>query len=333
MKVLVTGGCGFIGQHVVRQLVRRGDCVHVLDAKTPVATGWNTVADLIGRANLFLGDVASHQTVRAVFGRHDYDACLHLAAQSHVDDSVRDPTGTIHTNVVGTQVIASACVENGVPLLYCSTDEVYGDAMDNGPDVFTEEDPLRPSSPYSAGKAAGELVVRSSGRTHGLRYVITRGTNAFGPGQYPQKLVPIACRLLQRGEPVPLHGGGEQIRQWIHVNDFARLVILAADGLVRGDSRVLGEAFNIAGPTLLSVRGLVQHFASVLGVTGPAFVDVPDRPGQDRAYRVDGSKSTEILGFTPEVSILDETQVRKLAEAYPATGGLDLCDYGKETAA
>jgi dTDP-glucose 4,6-dehydratase len=222
----------------------------------------------------------------------------------------------MQTNAVGTQVVAHACAEAGVPMVYCSTDEVYGDAWEEDTTIRprTEDDPLLPSSPYSAGKAAGEMAVRAAARSMGLRYAITRGCNAFGPGQGGDKLIPIACELLQSGRSVPLHGGGSQIRQWIHVSEFAAMLLSVADGLVEGS--VHNGTFNLAGPTSCSVRDLVAVLAKVCERGPDAMEAAPDRPGQDRAYAISGAHLEQALGQRAKRSILSLSELLALLDHY-----------------
>lgn len=328
MHVLVTGGAGFIGTRLVERLVANGDEVFVLDARHAPATGWDRCVELLGEDRVLLGDVSSALSVGAAMRRACPDVVLHLAAQSHVDESIADPTSTITANALGTHVVALACSRRDVPLVYCSTDEVYGDA--HGRAVASREhDALEPSSPYSASKASGELLVRAVSRTYGLRFAITRGTNAFGPGQYAQKLVPIACRLLTQSHRVPLHGGGEQIRQWVHVDEFAQCLELAARALVANDERVVGAALNIAGPVRCSVRELVELLAERVGVpTHEAHETVADRPGGDVEYNVDGSLARDVLGFEATREITDSNELDELLEAYSGGRFVEIANYG-----
>lgn len=329
MKVLVTGGCGFIGQHVVHMLVMRygRSKVWVLDLRTEVATGWDEVQRLVGD-QLLLGNVCEYRDLKHIFNYQKPDVVLHLAAQSHVDKSLEDPASTMRSNAVGTQVVAAICAEHDVPLVYCSTDEVYGDSLEENGTVKCkfESDPLFPSSPYSAGKAGGELAVRAAARSLGLKYAITRGCNAFGEGQYPEKLVPIACRLLQQGRSVPLHGGGEQLRQWIHVSEFAERLIFVAEMLV--DEAIENETYNLAGPVLISVRDLVEKIAQVAGFEGEFAVETKDRPGQDKAYSVDGSKIIDDLLINPPMIRIDDPDVlQSLLDHYGASKEIKLASY------
>lgn len=331
MRALVTGGAGFIGQHLVRRLVQEGKAVSVLDARTYAATGWDAVSQI---ATMFLGDVTRYEAVQDAVLASRPAVVYHLAAESHVDRSLLQPGLAMHVNAVGTQVVASVCAKAKIPLVYCSTDEVYGDVRDAPQETgfgAMEFWPLNPSSPYSAGKAAGEMAVFATVRSFGLVASITRACNAFGPGQYPEKLVPIACRMLDRGEPVPLHGGGSQVRQWIHVEELA-------DGLVRAgrdaSRRGVGcEVYNLAGPRVganagLTVRKLVKRIAAALGVPEErAWVAVGDRPGQDQLYRIDGSKAWRDLGFEAQRRITDEAEIRALVAAYSDSDTVHLASW------
>jgi dTDP-glucose 4,6-dehydratase len=322
MNILVTGGCGFIGQHVVQklknQLVGPLD-VWVLDKGTLASTGWDKVADLVGSL-LVRGDVCDQPTVDALMSDVKFDLVMHLAAQSHVDVSLELPGETMYVNAVGTQVVASLCAEHGVPMLYCSTDEVYGPTAwgdQGGLHRMGPDDPLRPSSPYSAGKAAGELAVRAAGRSFGLKYAITRGCNAFGPGQYMEKLVPIACSLLSQGKPVPLHGGGGQVRQWVHVEEFAECLIKVGISLASGIEGNHGPVYNIAGPRICSVRDVVLAIAEVAGVdAAEAAVAVNERPGQDEAYAVCGHAMREDFALEPERDLMSQAEIKSLLAEY-----------------
>ncbi len=290
VKVLVTGAAGFVGRHLVRYLVVRGFEVWGLDLQTRAATGWDEVRELCQSSGgvLLHGDVRDpeHVQFRAKF-RHVF----HLAAESHVDESLRDPQGAFSTNAVGTSLVAAECTRRGASLCYVSTDEVYGDRYGEVFSCAREDAAIHPSSPYSAGKAAGEMAVHGFVRSFGLEAVIVRGSNAFGPGQYAEKLVPIACRLLNAGERVPLHGGGKQIRQFLHVEEFAEGIALAGLGLWRSSVPGLSPmpiVLNLAGPRRCSVRELVRHLANRLlwNPDLPYVSIVADRPGQDRVYGV-----------------------------------------------
>jgi len=318
MRVLVTGSCGFIGAHLVRLLAGKGNEVWGYDIGSYAAASWSDVEALIGD-RLIKGDVCDETQVHAAIERARPDVVYHLAAESHVDASLLHPAKAMRVNAVGTQVVGSVCAKHDIPLVYCSTDEVYGDAWGHSR-PHKESAPLRPSSPYSAGKASGEMALWALARSFGLRAVITRGCNAYGPGQYPEKLVPIACRLLQQGKQVPLHGGGHQVRQWIHVEDFAEGLEHAANYLTQGDMRT-GEVvptFNLAGPRRMSVLALVRLLAQRAGRTDKAWAKAGDRPGQDMAYWVCHEKTERVLGWRPQRRI--DVDAPELLKAYPADG-------------
>ena len=251
MRVIVTGGAGFIGQHLVEKLVMKGHIVWVYDAFTSVATGRAKLNHLIGRDSVVEGRVEDYDAFSRAVTNIKPDIVFHLAAQSHVDESLDRPQETLITNAVGTQVVATVCAKSDCAMVYCSTDEVYGDIRGNG-GASKEGDALNPSSPYSAGKAAGEHCVRAAGRSFNLRYAITRACNAFGLNQYPEKLIPIACKMISQRKPIPLHGGGEQIRQWIHVKDFVQAMYLV--GLALHDGSLKHTTYNISGPTSCTVK-------------------------------------------------------------------------------
>lgn len=318
MNVLVTGGCGFIGQELVRQLVERygAAAVWVLDARTRAATGWYRVQKLGVRVER--GDVQDAELVHRLLQLQVPDVVVHCAAQSHVDASLQEPSATWLVNAIGTQVVAEACTVWGVPLVYCSTDEVYGSTPvdEEGKTKPVREDaPLNPSSPYSASKAAGEHAVRSMGHSAGLVYAITRGSNAWGPCQLGEKLVPLACSLLQQGSPVPLHGGGDQLRQWVHVAEFADALHTVAAALTVGKGA--GQTFNIAGPELMSVRQLVLALAAQAGVPEALAVWASeDRPGQDGAYHVSGDALRHAMGWLASRKISDPAELAGLLEHY-----------------
>ena len=317
MKWFVTGGCGFIGQELVHQLSLDGHDVVVYDAMTKAATGAKRVASMSG-VKVINGDVCDSRLLERSLYNYMPDVVVHMAAQSHVDESLESPISTWDVNAIGTQNVAMQCAVFGIPMLYCSTDEVYGTTpidSDGAPVPVSEDHPFDPSSPYSASKAAGEYAVRVNGKTLGLRWAITRGSNAFGPNQFCEKLIPIACSLLHSKYAVPLHGGGSQLRQWIHVSEFAEALVLAATALFNGHGE--GKTWNIAGPDLISVKRLVGLIAENMGLDPASYVyDAVERPAQDFRYAVSGKSMEDGLGWKATRKLTERKEIESLVAHY-----------------
>jgi dTDP-glucose 4,6-dehydratase len=278
MRWLVTGGCGFIGHHLVRAVAEAGHRVVVLDKLTYAADP----ARVAGLAELVVGDVAEPADVARAFATAgEVDVLVHLAAESHVDRSIAAPAEFVRTNVLGTQVVVDAARTRGVGrLLHVSTDEVYGDLPAEAAPA-TEAAPFRPGSPYAASKVGAEALVTAAHRTYGLPTVVVRPANTFGTGQFPEKLLPVLLHAALTGRDLPLYGDGLQVRDWLAVGDLvAVLVALAA--------APAGSVWNVAGAGPLPNREVA---ALVLTATGSAsrIASVPDRPGHDRRYAMDGS--------------------------------------------
>jgi len=289
MRVLVTGGAGFIGSHFVKRLVTLGDEVVVLDKLTYAGNP----ANLDGAGvELVVGDIADAETVaRAAAG---CDAIVNFAADTHVDRSILDPEAVVRTNVVGPNVLLEWARSNGRRLVQVSTDEVYGDVGFDEP-PRTETDAFRPSSPYSAAKAGGDLVVPAYVRTYGVDAVRTHGANTYGPNQYPEKFLPLFVTNLLDGEPVPVYGDGRQRREWLYVEDHC-----AAIDLVLREG-VSGEAYNIGGDEQENLT-MVAHFLRLTGADGALVRHVEDRAGHDRRYSVDDTK-LRALGWVPQTAL------------------------------
>ncbi|MFN8186418.1 MAG: dTDP-glucose 4,6-dehydratase [Gaiellales bacterium] len=288
MRVLVTGGCGFIGSHFTKRLVATGEQVVVLDKLTYAGNPANLHG--VG-CELIRGDIADRETVFRV--ANGCDAIVNFAAETHVDRSILDGSEFIRTDVFGTFVLLEWAKETKGRLVHVSTDEVYGD-IDAGASS-QEDDPLRPSSPYSASKAGGDLQVLAYVRTFGVDACITRGSNTFGPNQYPEKLIPLFVTNALEGRPLPVYGDGRQLRDWLFVADHCAGIELV---LRRGAA---GHVYNIgAGEERENLD--VAH--RILGLTGadPSLLrHVEDRPGHDRRYSLDASKLRS-LGWRPTVT-------------------------------
>lgn len=298
MRILVTGGAGFIGSNFVRRTLTdyfpetTGARVTVLDKLTYAGRLENLdpVADS-PRFAFVKGDICDADLLREVVPGHD--AVVHFAAESHVDRSITGPSEFFVTNVLGTQTLLQAALDAGVGrFLHVSTDEVYGSIAEGS---WTEESPLLPNSPYSASKASSDLVVRAYHQTFGMDVVTTRCSNNYGPYQFPEKAIPLFITNLMDGLPVPLYGDGQNVRDWLHVDDHCRGITLA---LMKGRA---GEVYNLGGGTELSNRELTQALLDLMGVGWEMVRNVQDRKGHDLRYSVDWSKASQGLGYAPKV--------------------------------
>ncbi len=298
MRILVTGGAGFIGSTFVRSIVvgrypAFADAqVVVLDLLTYAGSRTNLAPVLDSpRLRFVHGDIRDNALVADLVT--GVDVVVHFAAESHVDRSIAGAAEFVSTNVVGTQVLLEAALEAGVGrFVHVSTDEVYG-SIDEG--SWPETHPVEPNSPYSASKASSDLLARSYHRTHGLPVCITRCSNNYGPHQFPEKLIPLFVTNLLDGRPVPLYGDGLNVRDWLHVDDHCNGVQLVAEG-----GRP-GEIYNIGGGTELTNRELTHRLVEAVGADMSMIEPVPDRKGHDRRYSVDWSKIRDELGYTPAV--------------------------------
>ncbi|HET7043498.1 MAG TPA: dTDP-glucose 4,6-dehydratase [Gaiellaceae bacterium] len=288
MRVLVTGGAGFIGSHFVRRLAAGGDDVVVLDKLTYAGNR----ANLEGVPHTFHeGDIADPDAV--VEAAAGVDAIVNFAAETHVDRSIHGPAEFILTDVLGTQVLLDHARERGIRHLQVSTDEVYGDIPPEAPPC-AEEAPLRPSSPYSASKAGGDLQVLAYVRTYGLDALVTRGANTYGPRQYPEKFLPLFITNALAGERLPVYGDGRQRREWLHVDDHCAGIELALR------SGRAGEVYNVGGQERENMD-VVRRILDLTGASPDLVRHVADRPGHDRRYSVDSSKLRD-LGWRPQHS-------------------------------
>jgi dTDP-glucose 4,6-dehydratase len=295
VNVLLTGGCGFIGTNLVRLLLaERPDWRVVNLDKLTYAGNAESLADLEShpRYRFVRGDIASGPLVGEIVRSEGIEAVLHLAAESHVDRSILEPAVFIETNVRGTQVLLEAARELGVKrFLHVSTDEVYGSLGPEG--RFTEDTPLAPTSPYSASKAASDLLALAYHRTFELPVVVTRCSNNYGPYQFPEKLIPLMVANALRDEPLPVYGDGQNVRDWIHVEDHCRGLLAA---LERGRA---GEVYNLGAASERRNLDVVKQVLAALGKPESLIRFVKDRPGHDRRYAIDAAKARRDLGWSP----------------------------------
>lgn len=304
-RVLVTGGCGFIGSNLVRHLLEVEPDLAVvnLDALTYAGNPAN-LSDLARhpRYEFVLGDITDRDCVRGVL-KKGVEGVLHLAAESHVDRSIHDSGPFLRTNILGTQTLLDAAREFSIPrFVQVSTDEVYGSLGDTG--AFTEETPLAPNSPYSASKAGADFLVRAYHHTFGFPALITRCSNNYGPYQFPEKLIPLFITNLLRNESVPVYGDGLNVRDWLHVRDHC-----AAIHRVWRKGTV-GEVYNVGGRCEKTNLDLTHTLLRLLDKPTTLIRKVADRPGHDRRYAIDCAKIERELGWRPTVSFekgLEET--------------------------
>ena len=312
MKILVTGGAGFIGANFIRHVLSLHKGYRIVNYDKLTYAG--NLANLDGVAedasySFVKGDICDPATVEAAM--RGVDAVVHFAAESHVDRSIYEPAPAIETNVTGTFILLQVARTLGVSrFVHVSTDEVYGDLAPNG--VADEESPLKPSSPYSASKAGADLLVRSYVRTYGLPAVITRSSNNYGPYQFPEKFLPLMITNLLDNKPLPIYGDGRQQRDWLHVEDNCRGILAV---LERGQ---VGEVYNIGG---LDIEENIDVARSLLRLTGKSeslLTFVKDRPGHDRRYALSCDKMAKHLGWKPTVAL--EDGLRQTIEWYKSNG-------------
>lgn len=324
MKILITGGAGFIGSAVVRQAIRDGHEVVNLDALTYAANLANvaSVSNAPGYA-FEKADIRDRAALDRVFAEHRPDAVMHLAAESHVDRSIDGPGEFIETNVTGTYNLLEAArsfwTREGKPdsfrFHHISTDEVFGSLGEDG--QFTEDTPYDPRSPYSASKAASDHLVRAWHETYGLPVVMTNCSNNYGPFHFPEKLVPVVILKALSGQPIPVYGDGGNVRDWLYVEDHADALLTV---LEKG---ALGRSYNIGGENEAKNIDLVRTICAHMDDLHPAgaphadlITFVTDRPGHDRRYAIDPTRIRDELGWRPSVTV--EEGLRRTVEWYLA---------------
>jgi dTDP-glucose 4,6-dehydratase len=304
MSILVTGGAGFIGSHLVKLLIDKGEEVAILDKLTYAGSLENLSGLLDPSLSLryaqgygsglkfYRGDICNREFVEHIVKESEVDKIIHLAAETHVDRSIEDASAFLKTNILGTHALLESARQSGIKrFLLVSTDEVYGEVLEG---EASEEYPVHPRNPYSASKAGQEHLAYSYWSTHGLPVVIVRGCNNYGPGQHTEKFIPTVITHTLEDKPIPLYGDGFQTREWIHVTDFAEAVALVME------KGVPGEAYNIGSGERLSNKDLVGHILDIMDKPRDLIVSVTDRPGHDRRYAIDSSK-IKALGWQSKI--------------------------------
>ncbi|APX07508.1 dTDP-glucose 4,6-dehydratase [Vibrio campbellii] len=330
MKILVTGGAGFIGSAVIRHIINNTEDSVVNVDKLTYAGNLESLSDVMGSERYVFEkvDICDRESLETVFSKHKPDAVMHLAAESHVDRSIDGPAAFIETNIVGTYALLEAArnywnaldqeSKEQFRFHHISTDEVYGD-LEGTDDLFTETTPYSPSSPYSASKASSDHLVRAWLRTYGLPTIITNCSNNYGPYHFPEKLIPLMILNALEGKSLPVYGDGMQIRDWLYVEDHARaLYKVVREGLV-------GETYNIGGHNEKANIEVVKTICTLLEELVPnkpsgvkEYADlityVSDRPGHDVRYAIDATKIERELGWKPEETF--DSGIRKTVEWY-----------------
>lgn len=301
MNILVTGGCGFIGSHFTKYLLNKGYTVFNVDCLT-YAGRLENLEDISNNENYhhFNLSITDTDLMNYLFGNiyrnfGGIDAIVHLAAESHVDNSINNPNIFVDTNVLGTLTLLNLAKEYNIKFVHVSTDEVYGTLDSEG--LFTEDSPIAPNSPYSASKASSDLLVRSYFETYKLDTVITRCSNNYGPNQFPEKLIPLAISNLMDGKRIPIYGNGMNIRDWLYVEDHCHGIYLA---MMKGIS---GQVYNIGGFNEWTNIDIARKIISVMELPKPYenYIEyVEDRKGHDFRYAIDSTKITNELGWKPK---------------------------------
>lgn len=313
MKIIITGGAGFIGSNFVYYVLEKYPQYDVIciDALTYAGNMETLESAMTNRRFTFVkADIADRAAIYDTFEKYKPDIVVNFAAESHVDRSIDNPELFLRTNILGTQVLLDACNKYGVKRYHqVSTDEVYGDLPLDRPDLFfTEETPIHTSSPYSASKASADLLVQAYYRTYGTPVTISRCSNNYGPYHFPEKLIPLMISNAMDNKPLPVYGKGENVRDWLYVEDHC-----SAIDLIIHKGRI-GEIYNIGGNNERTNLDVVRTIVRLLGKSEELITFVKDRPGHDMRYAIDASKLRKDLGWEPKTSFDDG--IRRTIEWY-----------------
>ncbi len=307
MKIVVTGGAGFIGGNFVHYMLKNhaGYKIVCIDCLT-YAGNLETLAPVMNDSDFkfYKVDITDRDGIFEIFENERPDIAVNFAAETHVDRSIENPDVFLKTNILGTQVVMDACIKYGVRRFHqISTDEVYGDLPLDRPDLlFTEKTPIRTSSPYSASKAGADLLVQAYHRTFGLPATISRCSNNYGPYQFPEKLIPLMIANAMNDKPLPVYGKGENVRDWIYVEDHCR----AVDLIIHNGT--IGEVYNIGGHNEMKNIDIVKIICKALNKPESLITYVADRKGHDLRYAIDPTKICDELGWLPQTKFSDGIQ-------------------------
>ena len=306
MRMLITGGAGFIGSEFVRQAVRKGNQVAVVD-KLTYAGDLERLNEVRKDITFYKADISNQEFIEHIFEKEDPEVVVHFAAESHVDRSLLDPYPFIRSNVLGTQVLLEVSKAKGVELFVnMSTDEVYGDLGKEG--SFNEDSPLKPNSPYSVSKASADMLGRAYHRSFGLPVITIRASNNYGPWQYPEKFVPVIILKALQDEKIPVYGDGSNVREWLYVEDCAEGIMAAIE---KGKP---GEIYNIGSKEEKQNIEVAKAILQLLGKGEELIEFVKDRPGHDFRYSLDTTKANKELGWEAKTSF--DEGLKKTIEWY-----------------